>query len=82
MEFHVWIEGATTPLIFEDETLAKQEVVNQTGVVVVKKYQHALIETEVYGAPGGSPVPPKPSTPIPTKTIQMIHVMRGPTNGT
>ena len=47
MEFHVWIEGATTPLVFEDETLAKQYIANQSGVVVVKKYQHALIGVEV-----------------------------------
>lgn len=76
MEFHVWTGQSTTPLVFEDETLARQYIANQSGVVVVKKYQHALIGVEVYGTPGGNPMPPKPSTAIPTATVAINHVMR------
>jgi hypothetical protein len=76
MEFHVWSVGSQNPTVFEDETLVRQYIADQNGVVIVKKYQHALLGIEVYGAAGGSPKPSRPAVAIPTVAIAINHVER------
>lgn len=77
MQFHVWFPNEALPQVYEDEILMRQQIAEATGPVVVKKYQHALIETVVYGLPGGEPMPPKPASVVPVSTLQIPYVRRG-----
>ena len=81
MQWHLYTAQASQPTVFEDQVVLNQAIAqaiaNGEGPIVVHRYQHALLDTQVYGLPGGSPVPPMPSPVIPTTTIAMGHIMRG-----
>jgi len=76
MQFHVWLPGESLPQVFEDEVLLRQQIAQAKGPVVVKKYQHALVATEVYGLPGGLPMPSPPANPVPVESVAIPHIRR------
>lgn len=80
MQWHWWQTGQTTPTIYEDEVLLRQDVAQAIaaghGPIVIHCYQHALQRTEVYGVPGGNPVPTLPDPLIPTDTVNIPHVRK------
>lgn len=81
MQWHLFTANNDTPTVFEDQAVLNQAIsqaiANGKGPVVVHRYQHALIDTQVFGVAGGSPVPLMPNPVIPTTTIAMNHIRRG-----
>lgn len=81
MQWHLFTANNDTPTVFEDQAVLNQAIshaiANGKGPIVVHRYQHALLDTQVYGLPGGSPVPTMLSPVIPVNSIAITHMVRG-----
>jgi len=77
MEWEVWLPNATTPVIFTDVSAmqAYLAALDAGTTVVVKRFHRTLYDTQVYGLPGGQPLPSPPPTPPATQSVQMQHVL-------
>ena len=61
-QYHLWVQGSTTPTVYNDISLLYEDINKIAGPFVVHHYDLVRTSTHVYNIPGGEPVPscPKP----------------------
>lgn len=78
MEWHLWGPGDKEPTVYEDP-VALQEALsrfNHSDVVMVHTFKRINMGMAVYNGPGGNQLPSRPTNPVNTIKVTILHVKR------
>lgn len=79
--WHLWLSGATTPVVFEDQTVlhAYMNTLAAGTVCIVHRFDVIQRETRAYNVPGGDAFPPNPTNLPAITDVQFTHKVRSTT---